>query len=149
MITIVLLVYERAQKALRPSEPIERRPPLSAIALLRRYLERHPVLKGKLAALVKQASRRHLWYPRDAVRHAQRMVDTFLAYHGWHNRLLIWAVVQEAQPSEEMFPYKVSVTPFIYRLPGYDAAPHTALAWTCWALLAYSEALGLGRLPYW
>jgi len=48
-----------------------------------------------------------------------------------------------------MFPYEVYIQIFIAPGGPLGNHPEKALAWMLWAILAYSDDLGLGRLPYW
>lgn len=154
---VVDLIYSVAEVSQSNKYVLERRPPLSAVMLLRAYLERHPVLKAYLKQLMEKGKRRTWWPEKDVFRHMQRVIDAFLAYHGWYNRtLFIASVYTVSDGSSTMFPYAVDVN-FLpegwqyYNPPAreLDSRPPDALAWVLWALFAYGDAIGLGKPPYW
>jgi hypothetical protein len=148
---IANIIYQKKMEATAPrgNDLLERRPPLSAVALIDLYLERHPVLRERIRNQIAKAARRRVWHSQESIRHAQRIVDTFLAYHGWYNRLMLHASVKEASAGGSMFPYEVYIQIFIAPGGPLGNHPEKALAWMLWAILAYSDDLGLGRLPYW
>lgn len=154
---IVDTIYEAAKISRFQEYTLNRRPPLTAIALIRAYLERHPELKARLKQLMKIGKRRAWWRDQKVMQHMQRIIDAFLDYHGWYNRMVIWVDASVVSGgSDPMFPYRVQarLTP---GLPEYlqsqgvqlQTDPSDALAWVLWALFAYGKRLGLGKPSYW
>ncbi|GAB4397909.1 MAG: hypothetical protein OHK0052_20650 [Anaerolineales bacterium] len=132
--------------------------PTNAITLLNAYLERHPTLRTRLTDALRRERNRVVWNDSAILRHQQRVIDTFLAYHGWHNRrnrLFAHGYIAE-NARDEMYPFGVKVA-LMMGLDDYlrgegiavTSPPHDALAWTLWALFAFASELNLPAPAYW
>jgi hypothetical protein len=150
------LLHAPVQEWTKTRDVGERRPPLSAVALLRAYLARRADLREMLLAEMRKGQRRK-WWPQEAVlRHMQRVIETFLNYHGWYNRAFFRARAQGQKFFEGQYPYSVEVTTLpvmreylqYYNLDG-DLKVGAALSWVLWALFAYGNEIGLQKPPYW
>ena len=120
-------------------------------------MERHSDLQARLKNLMQTRNRRTLWREADIFKHMQKIIDVFLEYHGWHNRLVLSANANSVSSGDDpMFPFAVHAQVPL-DMPQYLQAqgiqlqtdPSEALAWVLWALFAYGKQLGMGQPAYW
>ena len=149
-------IYAPAKQRLENRNQFARKPPLSAVALLRTYLERRPELRAHLLTLLRKGKRR-TWWPEQAVlQHMQRVIEAFLNYHGWYNRTFFTLTAQPGHAGQAMFPYAVeaAIYPTLQEYirqhaPGLPLPAGEALTWVLWALFAYGNEIGLLTPAYW
>ncbi len=126
--------------------------PHASIYLLRRYIEMHPRLLGKLQKTIHYGQGRIRWNTTTVIHRMQQVVNQFLAYHGWKTNgpLRVEAVTGNWGGTG---PFGIQVGKSgPWRLSddsNYENEIFQALTWLLWALFEYAEELGLGRPEFW
>jgi hypothetical protein len=135
--------------------------PHASLFLLNKYLNMHPVLRQHLRSAILRGGNAMRWNPTTILSRMQATIDTFLNYHGWNNRELLVvsptvSAWNDIGPKDYGISVKISSEEILLResegvLPGREEVHNAeqALAWLLWALMAYSNRLGLPDIAFW
>ncbi len=130
-------------------------PPTASVTLLGQYLASRPGLIEILRQAMHPPRARLVWNTLAILHAMQRVIDAFLANHGWSNAgpLRAVAAISTGWESGMTGPYGVQVS-LSFSILTRELAPQSmrlrrALAWVLWALFAHAEPLGLGRPEFW
>lgn len=127
--------------------------PYESIYLLRRYLEMHPTLTDRLKKTLERGKGHIRWNHVTIAHRMQKVMEDFLAYHGWRNGSPIYIRVVTRNEGWDG-PGEFGVTTTLYLQPGISNEWDTrslseALSWVLWALFEYAEQIGLVRPEFW
>lgn len=134
--------------------------PHASLYLLRRYLEMKQLQK-RIYNELHRGERDTRWNITTILHRMQSVSNVFLTAHGWrpYGLLLVHASANDMRNREtRIFDFIVRIRePQILMgaddlvVPSVEEVREVgkALSWVLYALFAYSEELGLGRLPYW
>jgi len=129
--------------------------PHAAVTLLGRYLAAQPGLVVALRQAIHPQRARMAWNNTTILHAMQRVLNTFMLYHGWSNTGPLRAVAAISTGWEEYMtgPYVVQVhiafSILTINLIQYAPRLRASLAWMLWALFEYAEVLSLGKPEYW
>jgi hypothetical protein len=147
MFDVIYTIYSASNSAYAYSSEL----PHESIYLLKRYLEIHPTLIDNLRRTLHQGKGHIRWNHLTIVHRMQKVINCFLAYHGWQSgRSLKVNAVSDGWSGSGNFGAKVDIR---LKFGDYheweEFTIYKACEWVLWALFEYSDEIGIGRPEFW
>jgi hypothetical protein len=147
MFDVIYTIYMASNSTYANSSEL----PHESVYLLKRYLEMHPTLIDNLRRTLNQGKGHIRWNHMTIVHRMQKVINCFLAYHGWQSgRSLKVKAVSDGWSGPGDFGMAAEIhLKFGDYHDWQESVVYRALEWVLWALFEYGDEIGLGRPEFW